>query len=149
MIVPLDFRDVILGRLRPGGVRGASSWIEEEEDEADDAELGISTAAGAVCSLGYSAGFSVAILCWTASSEAALAEPDRRNGVPFFVCSRCYVSVFVDNLESWMGERICERGGSALVSFSCIDSARRVQCSCSVCRKLVADRDLVWMLRVL
>lgn len=67
-MVPLDFRDVILGRLRPWGTRGLpSSWTEEDEDDVEEAELGMSTtgAAGSF-TLGIPEGDFVAILCCTA-----------------------------------------------------------------------------------
>jgi len=63
--VPLDFRDVILGRLRGSwGVRGwASSWTEEDEEEVEE---GMSTAAMGSFTVGSPEGDSVAILCFPA-----------------------------------------------------------------------------------
>ena len=48
IIVPLDFRDVIFGRLRGSwGLRGLpSSWTEEDE-EVEEVDLGMSTTVAA------------------------------------------------------------------------------------------------------
>jgi hypothetical protein len=61
--VPLDFRDVIFGRLRGScGVRGLpSSWTEDEE-EVEEVELGMSAAAAGSFTMGSPDGDSVAIL---------------------------------------------------------------------------------------
>jgi hypothetical protein len=62
--VPLDFRDVILGRLRPWGVRGLpSSWTEEDEVVEEVTELGMSTCALGSVTLCIPGGDSVAIIC--------------------------------------------------------------------------------------
>lgn len=47
--MPLDFRDVIFGRLRGSwGVRGLpSSWTEEDEEEVEEVDLGMSTTVAA------------------------------------------------------------------------------------------------------
>jgi hypothetical protein len=47
--VPLDFRDVIFGRLRGSwGVRGLpSSCTEEDEEEVEEVDLGMSTTVAA------------------------------------------------------------------------------------------------------
>jgi hypothetical protein len=49
IIVPLDFRDVIFGRLRGSwGLRGLpSSWTEEDEEEVEEVDLGMSTTVAA------------------------------------------------------------------------------------------------------
>lgn len=68
-MVPLDLRDVILGRLRGScGVCGRpSSWTEEDEEEVEEVELGISTSAVEVSfTVGREVGDSVAIICYTA-----------------------------------------------------------------------------------
>lgn len=68
--MPLDFRDVIFGRLRGSwGVRGRpSSWTEEDEEEAEEVELvRMSAAAAGSFTVGSSGGDSVAILCYTAT----------------------------------------------------------------------------------
>ena len=74
--MPLDFRDVILGRLRGSwGVRGRrSSWTEEEEEEVEE---GMSASAAGSFTVGSPEGDSVAILCCPAMCAvqwAALAE---------------------------------------------------------------------------
>jgi hypothetical protein len=79
MIVPLDFRDVILGRLRGSwGVRGRrSSWTEEDEEEAEEAELGMSTVAAGSFTVGSPDGDSVAILCFPAVYAVAVSSSGR------------------------------------------------------------------------
>jgi hypothetical protein len=68
-MVPLDFREVILGRLRGSwGVRGRPSpWMEEDEEDAEEVELGISTAAAESSTVGSPDGDSAAIICCTAT----------------------------------------------------------------------------------
>ena len=47
--MPLDFRDVIFGRLRGSWcLRGLpSSWTEEDEEEVEEVDLGMSTTVAA------------------------------------------------------------------------------------------------------
>ena len=78
--MPLDFRDVIFGRLRGSwGVRGLpSSWTEEDEEEVEEVDLGMSTtvAAGSF-TVGTSAGDSVSILCYPALCTGAVSSSGR------------------------------------------------------------------------
>ncbi len=75
--MPLDFRDVIFGRLRGScGVRGLpSSWMEEDEEDVEEVDLGMSTtvAAGSF-TVGTSDGDSISIICYPALCNVAVSS---------------------------------------------------------------------------
>lgn len=54
-----------------------SSWTEEDEEEAEEAELGISTVAAGSFTVGIPDGDSVAILCFPAVCTVAVSSSGR------------------------------------------------------------------------